>query len=62
MTQADWRLAVYREMQSDLWYAEPGETQRPADNTLDLLDDLPSPRRNSSSTVLKAIAAASGAV
>jgi hypothetical protein len=50
-------------MQADLWYVEPEETERPANNTtLDLLDDLSSPRRNGSSAVPKVIAAASGAV
>ena len=63
MTQADWRLAVYREMQADLWFAEPEETERPANHAvLDLVDDLSSPRRNGSSAVPKVIAAASGAV
>jgi hypothetical protein len=63
MTQADWRLAVYREMQSDLWFAEPEETERPANHAaLDHLDDLSSPRRNGNSAVPKVIAAASGAV
>jgi hypothetical protein len=63
MTQADWRSAVYREMQADLWFAEPEETERPANHAaLDHLDDLSSPRRNGSSAVPKAIAAASGAV
>jgi hypothetical protein len=63
MTQADWRLVVYREMQADLWYAEPQETERPTNHAaLDLLDDLSSPRRNGNSAVPKVIAAASGAV
>jgi hypothetical protein len=63
MTRADWRLAVYQEMQADLWYAEPEETERPANYAaLDLLDDLASSRRNGSSAVPKVIAAASGAV
>ena len=63
MTQADWRLAVYREMQADLWYAEPEETERSANHAmLDLPDELSSPRRNGNSAVPKAIAAASGAV
>ena len=63
MTQADWRSAVYREMQADLWYAEPEETERPVNHAaLDLLDDLSSLRRNGSSAVPKVISAASGAV
>ena len=63
MTQADWRLAVYREIQADLWYVEPEETERPATHVaLDHLDDLSSPRRNGSGAVPKVIAAASGAV
>jgi hypothetical protein len=63
MTQADWRLAVYREMQADLWYAEPEETERPANHApLDLLDELSSPCRNGNGAVPKVVAAASGAV
>ena len=63
MTRADWRLAVYREMQADLWYAEPEETERPANRaTLDHLDDMSSPRRNGSSAIPKAITATSSAV
>ena len=63
MTQAGWRLAVYREMQADLWYTEPEETEQSANHAaLDLLDDLSLPRRNGNSAVPKAIAAASGAV
>jgi hypothetical protein len=27
MTQDDWRLAVYREMQADLWYEEPDQEE-----------------------------------
>ena len=63
MTQADWRLAVHREMQADLWYAEPEQTERSANHTtLDLLDELSSPRRNGSSAAPKVIAATSSAV
>jgi hypothetical protein len=54
---------MYREMQADLWYAEPEETERSENHaTLDLLDELSSPRRNGSSVDPKVIAAASGAV
>lgn len=63
MTIEDWRVAVYWEMQADLWFNEPEETERSANHAaLDLLDDLSSPRRNGSSAVPKVIAAASGAV
>jgi hypothetical protein len=63
MTQDDWCMAVYREIQADLWYVEPEETERPATHVaLDHLDDLSSPRRNGSSAVPKVIAVASGAV
>ena len=29
MTRADWRLAVYREMQADRWYEEPEPEPQP---------------------------------
>jgi hypothetical protein len=56
-------FVIHREMQADLWYAEPEATERPANNsTLDLLDELSLPRHNGNGAVPKAIAAASGAV
>jgi hypothetical protein len=56
-------FVMYREMQADLWFSEPEETERPASHAaFDLLDDLSSPRRKGSSAVPKVIAAASGAV
>jgi hypothetical protein len=63
MTQADWRLAVYREMRADLWYAEPEETEQLANNqTFDHLDDLLLSRRDGGSAVPKVIAAVRGGV
>lgn len=61
MTRADWRSAVYREMQADLWFAEPEETEQPSHSEL-ASDEVSSPRSNGNGMVPKAIAAASGAV
>ena len=61
MTQTDWRLAVHREMQADLWYTEPESTDVIITSAL-TLNDLSSSRRNGDHAVPKASAAVSGAV
>jgi hypothetical protein len=61
LTQADWRLAVYREMQADLWFAEPEPSELAITNTL-MLNDVPSVRQNGNGTHPKVVAAASGTV
>ena len=61
MTQDDWRLAVHREMQADLWYEEPEPDERPeAEPTV--VNELPALRYNGNGTYPKVTAAASGAV
>jgi hypothetical protein len=59
MTQADWRLAVRREMQADQWYAEPDPDDQPESVDSEVTDQFVA-RRNG--TVPKVIAAVSGAV
>jgi hypothetical protein len=61
MTRDDWRLAVYREMQADLWYFEPELDEHPATSTLELTE-LSSKRINGNGTFPKVTAAVSGAV
>lgn len=61
MTQNDWRLAVHREMQADLWYTEPESTEMIISSAL-ALNDVSSSRRNGDHAVPKASAAVSGAV
>ena len=57
MPRADWRLAVYREMQADLWYEEP-EPEPQLEQPAMIVNDLSSPRRNG--TYPKVSAAVSG--
>jgi len=61
MTQDDWRLAVHREMQADLWYEEPEPDERPAPDTM-VVSELSTLRRNGNGTYPKVTAAVSGAV
>ncbi len=61
MTQTDWRLAVHREMQADLWYGEPESCERPSPDTM-VVSEFSSLRRNSNGIHPKVTAAASGAV
>ena len=61
MTQDDWRRAVYREMQADLWYEEPEPEERSEPDAV-VISDLSSLRRNGNGSYPKAFAAASGAV
>ncbi len=61
MTQDDWRLAVHREMQADLWYEEPEPDERPEPDAI-VVSDLSSSRRNGNGTYPKVTAAVSGAV
>ena len=42
MTRADWRLAVYREMQADRWYEEPESDERTEPHAV-VLGELSSP-------------------
>ena len=59
LTRADWRLAVYREMQADQWYAEPEPDERPEAVDAEV-GELLLGRFNG--TAPKALAAASGTV
>jgi hypothetical protein len=59
LTQADWRLAVYREMQADLWFAEPEPDEQPSTSILEVAE-LSSKRINGNGTYPKVTAAVSG--
>jgi len=61
MTQEDWRLAVHREMQADLWYEEPEPDERPESDAM-VVSELSPSRRNGNGTYPKVTAAVSGAV
>jgi len=59
LTQADWRLAVYREMQADLWFAEPEPDEQPSTSILEMAE-LSSKRINGNGALPKVTAAVSG--
>ena len=60
MTIDDWRLAVYRETQADLWYEVPEhDEETPA---VELIDSDPIRRNGHSAFPKVSAAAASGAV
>jgi hypothetical protein len=59
MTQADWRLAVYREMQADLWFSEPEPDEQPATSPLEFAE-LSSRRINGNGARPKVAAAVRG--
>lgn len=61
LRQDDWRLAVYREMQADRWYAEPDPSEPSSTSVLDLTE-LSSKHVNGNGTRPKVTAAVSGAV
>lgn len=61
MTQEDWRLAVYREMQADLWYEEPEPDERPTPDAM-VVSDFSPLRRNGNGAYPKVTAVVSGAV
>jgi hypothetical protein len=60
MSIDDWRLAVYRETQADLWYEEPELGEEPPASTLDI--DVGTIRRHGNVALPKvSVAAGSGA-
>jgi hypothetical protein len=59
MSVNDWQLAVYREMQADLWYEVPEQDEETPPVELIDIDPI---RRKGHSAFPKATAAASGAV
>lgn len=61
LTQDDWRLAVYQEMQADRWYTEPDSSEHPVTSALEMTE-LSSKRINGNGTFPKVTAAMSGAV
>jgi len=62
LTQDDWRVAVYQEMQADRWYAEPElSSEQPVTSILEVAE-LSSKRINGNGTFPKVTAAVSGAV
>jgi len=61
MTQDNWRLAVHREMQADLWYEEPEPSERPEPDAI-VVSELSSLRRNGNDTTPNVTAAVSGTV
>jgi hypothetical protein len=54
-------LAIYREMQADLWYEEPEPDERPAPDAI-VVSELSSSRSNGNGTHPKVTTAVSGAV
>jgi formamidopyrimidine-DNA glycosylase len=61
MTQNDWRLAVHRGMQADLWLEDPQPNEQTEHSAMSI-SELSSSRRNGNGSHPKMGAATSGAV
>jgi hypothetical protein len=62
MSLDDWRLAVYREIQADLWYAAPGRDEETQAVVLDSRDVVSTERTGAGALPKASLAAGSGAV